>query len=124
MQLFTCLLCDWTGAPEPVLVPRGGAGGIEFRPLQSGGIKPLLYALEIVMDGTKLVRIGNFETRDQAAGWGIYFHNAYLTKGHIWHCRVRSVRDYAAADVDADLSVGHHENFVLAPSGDVREGGP
>jgi len=115
METFICLLCDWTGSPQPYLVPSGGAGGIEFRPLQPGGIKPLLYALEIVMDGTKLVRFGNFETKHQAAGVGILFHNALLTEGQICHCRVRPVRDYFGADVDdPNLYVGRHENFVPA----------
>lgn len=113
VEPFACLLCDWAGTPEPVLVPLGGAGGIEFLALQPGGVKPLRFALEIVMeDGTKLVRLGNFETQHEAEGWGLWFHNAYLMKGQIWHCRVRSVRDYFGADTDADLSVGRNENFV------------
>jgi hypothetical protein len=115
MESFVCLLCDdWVGTPEPYLVPSGGAGGLEFLSLQRGGIKPLLYALEIVMDGTKLVRVGNFETEHRAAGVGILFHNALLTEGQICHCRVRPVRDYFGADVDADLTVGRNQNFVPA----------
>lgn len=113
METFVCPLCDWAGTPRPVLVPSG-AGGIEFLPLQHGGVRPLLYALEVVMDGTKLVRVGNFETRDQAAGLGIFFHNAFVAKGN-FHCRVRPVRDYFGADgTDPNLSVGYHENFVPA----------
>ncbi|SOJ56446.1 hypothetical protein MSIMFB_03922 [Mycobacterium simulans] len=108
------MLCDWVGTPEPVLVPRGGAGGIEFLPLQPGGVKPLLYALEITLDATKLVRVGNFETMHQAAGLGLYFHNAWLAKGY-FHCRVRPVRDYFGADdTDPNLSVGYNEKFVPA----------
>ncbi|PND54437.1 hypothetical protein CRM90_27955 [Mycobacterium sp. ENV421] len=114
METFVCQLCDWVGTPEPCLVPRGGAGGIEFLPLQPGGVKPRLYALEIVMDDTTLIRVGNFETQHHAEGWGLWFHNAYLMKGHIWHCRVRAVRDYAAADTHADLCVGRNEWFAPA----------
>ncbi|WP_131721529.1 hypothetical protein [Mycolicibacter heraklionensis] len=114
MESFACLLCDWAGTPESVLVPRGGVGGIEFLPLQRSGVKPLRYALEVVMDGTKMVRVGNFDTRDQAAGLGIYFHNSYLARGN-FHCRVRPVRDYFGADdTDPDVSVGCNENFVPA----------
>ena len=110
MERFACLLCDWTGAPEPVLVPTGGGGGIEFLPLQRGGFKPLLFALEIVMNGTDLVRVGNFETMHKAAGRGIWFH---LKED--FHCRVRPVRDFFAADeTDPNLFVGCNEYFVPA----------
>lgn len=116
MESFVCLLCDWAGTPEPFLVPSGGPGGIEFLPLRRGGVKPLLYALEVVMDGTKMVRIGNFETRDQAAGLGIFFHNPLLAEGTTFHCRVRPVRDYFGADAtDPNLYVGRDEKF--APAG-------
>ncbi len=114
MEHFACLLCDWAGTPEPLLVPSAGAGGIESLPLQRGGFKPLLYALEVVMDRTKMVRVGNFETRDQAAGLGIFFHNPYLAGGN-FHCRVRPVRDYFGADdTDPNLYVGCNQNFVPA----------
>lgn len=114
MERFTCLLCDWSGTPEPALVPQGGPGGVEFLPLQRGGFKPLLYALEVVMDGTKLIRVGNFETRGQAAGLGIFFHNKFLA-GDRYHCRVRPVRDFFAADdTDPNLYVGSNNKFVPA----------
>ncbi|OSC30709.1 hypothetical protein B8W69_06645 [Mycobacterium vulneris] len=115
MKGFVCMMCDWAGTPEPFLVPSGGAGGIEFMRLQRGGIKPLRYALEVVMDdGTKLVRVGNFETRGEAAGLGIFFHNPFVGGGS-FHCRVRPVRDYFAADdTDPNLCVGSNEKFVPA----------
>lgn len=47
MESYVCMLCDWVGTPEPFLVPSCGAGGIEILPLQPGGVKPLLYALEV-----------------------------------------------------------------------------
>jgi hypothetical protein len=114
METFACLLCDWRGRTEPVLVPTGGGGGIEFLPLQRGGFKPLLYALEVVMDGTDLVRLGNFDTMHRAAGWAIWFHNKLLNEED-FHCRVRPVRDFFAGDeIDPSLFVGSEDYFVPA----------
>lgn len=110
VDTFACLLCDWIGRPRPVLEPRGGGGGIEFLHLTRCGLKPLMYALEVVMDGTALVRLCNFETRDAAGGWAIWFH----IKENC-HCRVRPVRDYFAADeVDPNLCSGSSDYCVLA----------
>jgi hypothetical protein len=68
---FVCLLCDWIGAPTPVWAHDGS---IELLHLQLGGVKPLRYEVEIVMNGTDFVRMGNFETKHQAAGMAIWAH--------------------------------------------------
>jgi hypothetical protein len=107
MDRFECLICDWTGTPKPVWDQKDG--GIEFLHLQPGGFKPLLYTLEVVMNGIDLMRIGNFETQQKAQGMAIWAHS----QG--WHSRVRPVRDFFAADeTDPNLFAGSRDYFVPA----------